>query len=286
MKSRAVRRGEGRGPWRPRLRRLRVPDLVLPLALFASLLAGCRSAPVPDARPGADPVYAQAEAAFLAGSWDAAIAAYTKFLSTPGAVAFAPETHLRIAACHLAAGRPTQALPALDRALPNAAFPWLQAEVLATRGDAHRLLGDLPRAESDYRRALEAAPREVREAEVRFHLAQVLARAGRWEDSRAEMRSVAARFPSSSFAPLAAERAALADRSFWVQLGLFPEPADARARCRDLATRGLRATIAPLLASGRTLSAVRIGPYETYEAAERAARDARAAGVGAAEVVP
>ncbi|MBI3269759.1 MAG: tetratricopeptide repeat protein [Planctomycetes bacterium] len=284
---------------RPSRRPFRRPSRALPLLRFAVspaftlafafafslFLAGCRSAAIPGARPGADPLYAEAESAYLAGNYASARAAYSRFLATPPAPPFAPEVRLRIAACYLREGQPALALPELDRGLRDAAFPWLSGELLAATGDAHRLLGDLKRAENAYRRALEAGAHDIREAEVRRNLAGVLARQGRWDEARAEFAQIAARFPSSPHAPVAAERAALGDRTFWVQLGLFEDAALARRRCQEASAKGVRVNVTPLLADRHAAQAVRLGPFDTWTAAEAAAQNCRTRGLEAA-VVP
>jgi soluble lytic murein transglycosylase len=113
------------------------------------------------------------------------------------------------ARAHLAAGRPQEAL-ARARQLPAGSA--LDGEARLIRAEALSAQKHPAEAAAEYRGYLEAYPTSWRASEVRYHLAEALAAAGRADEARAEFRRVYLEAPHEAWGQQAEAR--LGDRDF------------------------------------------------------------------------
>ncbi|MFW6108310.1 MAG: SPOR domain-containing protein [bacterium] len=129
----------------------------------------------------------------------------------------------------------------------------------------------------------EASPRAD---EMMFLLAEAYAGDGQATEASRYYRQVAGRFPSGAWAPKAQARlrgdssqpAPAAGGSHWVQVMALGQRSAAERHARRFRERNYPAAVAAMRSGGRTLYAVRIGPYASEGEAQRVASKLRGQG--------
>jgi tetratricopeptide (TPR) repeat protein len=233
------------------------------LAAAVFLVPGCSSGP--DKPEAGD--WQQGDEAFLAGRWDAAIAAYRRFVQSNPRDSQVPLAHLRIGRAYLAQGQPGSALPEFDLALEGDGSDAVEAEAHAARGIAYHGLGSPAKAELEFTAALRTGGKRVRRDEALFYLGVSKIRQGRWDEGLADLHTVTREHADSEFAARARAVRSAPERSFAIQVGAFSDPAGARRRCDELKAKGYEPVIVPQ----EDLQCVRVGRYTSWREAQAAA---------------
>ncbi len=279
-------------------RRRSVPGVAL---LFGVLLAvsGCTGTgrdAASSVRPsGLD----RAEAAFLAGDWFSAEREYQAALAAEDDAPWAAGAWYRLGVARLKRGDAAAAREALDRAAKARPEPDLAGLVLVAQADADRGLGDARGAAGRYRKALDDHGARIRRDHALYHLALCERSLGAAEDARRHAQEVVTVHPRSPYADAAriflgdvpgaagttAPLPAVAGGPYFAQAGAFAEYSSALAQAKTVERAGFRCDVQPVTKGGRTLYAVRIGPFVTWSSANEQAGRLRGKGISAV-VVP
>lgn len=227
--------------------------------------AGCSSTGKDTDRKD-DPAWREAEAAYLGGDWNVAIAAYDRFVKTHPDDDRIVSARLHIGRCYLSLNRPASALPCLDQVVSSDPEKHLKAEAMLVRGLAQLQLGNLKKAEEEILDAIRIGENDVCRDECLFYLGVVKIRSGDWNEGLATMGAVIKEMPDGTYAARArAIRAG--ERAFSVQAGAFTDAAGARRRSDELRQKGYDTRIVPEGA----FNCVRFGNYGTWREASEAA---------------
>jgi tetratricopeptide (TPR) repeat protein len=241
------------------------------LAVLA-IAAGCSSTPE---GPPEDRTWKDADAAYLAGDWTAAMRGYEEWTRNHPGDDRRPTAKLRIARCHLALGRPASALPLLDEVISADPPAPLAGDARAARGMVYHLLGFPAKAEPEFVDALRVGGDDIRRDEATYFLALSKIRQGRWDDGLTDLAILLKTYPDSPWVPKARDLRATTERVFSVQAGAFSDPAGARKRADELKARGYDPAIVP----DGGLHCVRVGRFATWREA-KAEADALSAATG------
>ena len=245
---------------------MRTLELWAVILVAAALLSGCQGAISPEGRR----LLATADAAYRRGDDAAAIQASSRFLQVHPRLEEAGEAHYL---------RGVSRLRSKDAVGGKADL--LAAVKLAKRQDllalAHVKLGelaygadDMPQAESHYRSALEQArPGAPPADEAMYRLGCVLQRLGRWGEADQHFDRLIYLFEGTEAAKRAQGRVRAVRWS--VQAGAFEKGSTAAAErlSADLNRTGLfgKTRVDVELRQGRLMRLVRVGSYQTYDAA-------------------
>lgn len=244
-----------------------------------ALFPGCGGCP----REPED-AYSNGVGLFLAGHHGAAAAEFRDLISQHPHSGFASDAEYFLGAIALGQGRTREAEGHFRVALGSPRNE--QMETNAAVGLARCFLrqGACRQCIAHVREFLAARPASPRADELLFVLAEAYAADGQGAEARRYYRQVQERFPSGAWASKAGQRlrgetplpAATPGGVHSVQVMALARRSAAEEHARLLRERGYPAAVTAIRSGGRTLYAVRVGPYASRADAQRVAATLKA----------
>lgn len=254
------------------------------LVLVAPLLPGCRCWPTP-----ADHGYREGLRLFLAGRHTRAATQLRAFVSENPTSTHASDAHYFLGAMALKGGNTHEAESHFRSCLGSPRNEQMAASAAIGLARCHCQRGAYRQCIEACRDILRDNPSTPRADEVLFLMGEASEHAGLTSQAHRCYREVAGRFVSGAWAPKAAERlsgkgAALKPTPgghYTVQVLALGSAAKAAEHATLLRQRGYPARVVVVRSGGRTLHAVRVGPYATRPDAQHVADRLRAEGFSA-----
>ena len=241
------------------------------------LCPGCRCTP---ADPGKDDAnFREGQRLFLAGQSRAATSCFEAFLAAHPSSAHASDAHYFLGAAALKQGEAHAAEPHFRAALRAPRNDDLEANATLGLARCQFLRGDYRQCRATCLDLLKQHPASARADEALLLVAEASERAGLAAEARRYYRQVAERFPSSPLAARARTRLgsvpALPKPSpggrYSVQVAALASAAKANEMAARLRRQGFPVAVVPIQVAGKTLSAIRVGPFATKAAAKTTA---------------
>lgn len=261
------------------LRRPRWHALALALVLATlPLCPGCRCTPADRGKDDAN--FREGQRLFLAGQPRAATPRLRAFLAAHPSSAHASDAHYFLGAAALKQGAAHAAEPHFRAALRAPRNDDLEANATLGLARCQFLRGDYRQCRATCLDLLRKHPASARADEVLLLVAEAAERAGLAAEARRYYRQVAERFPSSPLAARARTRLGTGPPAlpkptpsgrYSVQVAALISAAKANEMAARLRRLGFPVAIVPTKVAGKTLSAIRVGPYATKSAAKATA---------------
>lgn len=239
------------------------------------LLAGCGGCP----RERPTDAYYEGAGLFLAGEHGASERQLRDFLAQHASSPHASDAHCLLGSIALQQGRTREAETHFRTALASPRTDQMRASASLGLARCHLRRGEYPQGIAVCRDFLAAHPASPRADEALYVLAEAYDRDGQRAQARSYYAQVKGRFPSGAWASKAAAR--LRGESLppepasggrhTLQIAALLKPSSAEDHAARLRERGYPAFVVAIRADGRTLYAVRVGPYAERDAAERVA---------------
>ena len=243
------------------------------IGILMPLCPACRCWP---GREAVHPKYSEGMEAFLAGRRAAAAMALREFVAVAPGDSRVAEAHYVLGLIALAGGQVHEAESEFRKCLR--CRPSRQLEAAARVGLARCALerGAYLECRAACVEMLADEPRTARADEVFYLLAEASRGAGREGEARQVLRRLIEEFPSSPYAERARRKLGMAPSipevnpggRYSVQVAAFAVEANAARHAALLRERGYPASVVARASGGRTLHAVRIGPYATKAEAQ------------------
>ena len=232
------------------------------LSLLCIAAAGCSGALSPEAAKW----LRDANDAYARGDDATAIGESTKFLQLHAGRQEAGEAYYIRGLANCRRGNATPARQDLAAAVRATRRKDLTAMAEAKLGDMAYRSGQWPRAEQHYRRALDAgAPDAPPADEATYRLGALLQREGRWRDADAQFDRLLHFFPDSPLARLATDR--VRAQRWSIQAAALAKASAANETQATLRRAGMPSRVDLALRGDRMLRLVRVGSYQSYDAA-------------------